>query len=116
MSTQSIIIQDRQKHAYDVEEKILWNADRYVMDKRFRLGGGINYKEALFYSKIGGIICTQNCELSKWIEDKIKGILEDCGKKTKDKTITDLLQMIPQTGGTQTDSLNNVMRWEDVAW
>ena len=49
-------------------------------------------------------------------KNKLEGKLENCGKKTKEKSIYDLIKMIPQNGGSTTDNFNSIMHWEDAVW
>ena len=116
MSTQSILLKDKAHYAKEFEKQILWNADRYYMHRFYRLGEDMNFNEAMYYSKMGSFICTKNCELIDWIKNKLEGKLENCGKKTKEKSIYDLIKMIPQNGGSMTDNFNSIMHWEDAVW
>ena len=33
-----------------------------------------------------------------------------------EKSIYDLIKMIPQNGGSTTDNFNSIMHWEDAVW
>lgn len=120
MSTQSILERDKEHFSEKFEKHILWNADHYYMDKYFKVGGGMNYNEAMYYSKLGSIICTDNCHLVNWIEKKIAGKLEEsCGVKKQKRTLQELLQLAKKhmCCDSETEALCEcVSSWKSVEW
>ena len=85
MSTQSIKLADKEHYASTFEKRILWNADQYFMYRNYKIGNGIKYDEAMYYSKLGSFICTDNCQLVDYIKKKLEDKLPVCKEKTKEK-------------------------------
>lgn len=119
MSTQSIIKKSKERYYEEFDKKAQCNADHYFMYNNFRIGEDMNYMEALFYNKLKKLMCTDNCELVDWIKKKLEGKLEECGvKKTKEKSLQDLLQMVQKQTkcSTQTEACDACVSWKTTEW
>lgn len=92
MSIQQIEYLSPQKYARDLEASIMNQSDAYFNRKHYILGNGADKKEiqkALIYSEI---MCSQECDIIRFIEDSIQGKLEQCGKRCKSNRLEDLLR------------------------
>jgi hypothetical protein len=81
MSARNIKDLNREVYLQKSEEMLLSYSDAYFYKKHFLLGTGINKDKVLFYMQLNKAVCTNNCEMTKLIKDKINGKLEKC--KTK---------------------------------
>lgn len=93
MSIQQIEYLSQEKFARDLQKTLMNQSDAYFNKKHFLLGKGedkLEIRKALIYSEI---MCTQECDIIKFIEDSIQGKLEECGKKRcRSNRLEDLLK------------------------
>lgn len=84
MSTKNIIYTNKQNYLEKSEQMLLNFSDAYFNKKRFMLGNGVDKDKLIFYMQINDSLCTENCEMIKFINDKISGKLRDECKISKD--------------------------------
>jgi hypothetical protein len=73
MSSQSIYIQTIDTVKEQLEKDILKQAKNFLLCKRFMLGKGINKKQRNHALMAMSYICTENCELIRYINKGLKG-------------------------------------------
>lgn len=91
MSQYSLQELNREKYIEETEDMIIYNFDNYIMHKRFRVGNGIEDEDELEHSLLFyKLLCTENCSLLRYIQDKIEGKLQNPPKNkiTVDKLVT----------------------------
>lgn len=54
-----------------VQESMTCNFDRYVYQKNFKIGEGLDYEEALHSMYVKELICNNNCEVYNYIHAKM---------------------------------------------
>lgn len=84
MSTKNIIYNTREKHLEKSEKELLSQSDAYFYNKRFLLGVGADKDKISFYLQMNNALCTDNCDMIKFIDDKLKGKLKEDCKSSKD--------------------------------
>lgn len=115
MSVYSLETQTPYKHYKKNRENILYLADREYMHSHFFIGEKVNKKEQIFSNVMLEILCTTNCELLKFLDDKLQGRQE--GKKSSTLEEVDI-----DNGGNVTYNVTQVierpMVWADTtsAW
>lgn len=119
MSTQSILNNNiESQREYFLNKNLSLGRD-YIVYKRFMLGSPLNFGEMMFVKTMNRLLCTDNCELKDWIFRKIKGKLEDCEIKVKNKpTISDLFKIYQQQveACSLTEVVNSCCDWEQIEW
>jgi hypothetical protein len=87
-------------------------SDKEYIYNYFLVGEKINKKEQQFSLVMKEMLCTENCELINYINDKINGKLES--------KIQSGLEIIKQDNKNITYNVTQVietpMQWEDTAW
>ena len=91
MSTQNLSELSRERYAEETEEKLLQMADAYFYQKHFLLGKTPDRDRIRHAMIFSNILCRQHCEILNYIQDKITGKLEFCGKKPKSKKLNSLI-------------------------
>jgi hypothetical protein len=115
MSAYSLEILDSEKYSRDFQENILYSFDSYIYKEHFRVGEGIKDDKELKHSLIfSRILCTDNCEISNYIQDKIEGKLESCNKKKKKKLISSIFNFCQQES-CSADEFSSVA-WTKSLW
>lgn len=76
MSTKNIINLDRENYLKKSENMLLSLSDKYFFKKRFLLGEGLDRNKVIFYMQMNESLYTTNCEMIKFIDNKIKGKLK----------------------------------------
>src|SRR3990170_4015029 len=95
MSTKSINTLTRETYLKEAEENLLRMSDAYFYKNKFLMGEGVDEDKQDFYMQSHRYLCTDSCTMTQFIQDKIEGKLEECGKKPKDKqTIHDILRFV----------------------
>jgi len=95
MSAQNILYLNREVYLEKAEKNLLQMSDAYFFDKHFKIGEGVNEDKMSFYYKMHRLLCTDDCEMIEFIQDKIEGKLEEsCGIKRKPKqTISEVMKI-----------------------
>ena len=73
MSVYSLETQTPYKHYKKHRENILYLADKEYMYSHFFIGEKVNKKEQIFSNIMLEILCTDNCELLQFLDDKLQG-------------------------------------------
>lgn len=121
MSTQSLQTLDREIYYQEAEENLLKMSDAYFLKNKFRIGDGVDEAKKEFYLQNYRFLCTDNCEMIKYIEAKIAGRLEDiCKKPTTYSSITQLFSLaerhIQDNGCTIDTTVTNCCSWNELEW
>lgn len=117
MSVQSILEISRERYLQEAEERLLQMSDAYFFKKKFLLGDGVDRDKLNHTMQNHRFLCTDNCEMIKFIKDKIEGNLEPAKRKTGVKRLQDLLQQIKhEFNCTDQEALEQVMHWQEVEW
>jgi hypothetical protein len=91
-------------------------SDREYANKYFLIGGKVNKKEQMFSKVMLELLCTENCELINYINDKLSGKFEKKLKPIK------LVDSDVEQGDTYnvTQIIDRSMIWNDgeskVSW
>lgn len=113
MSTKNITYVNRETYLEKSEEMLLSLSDAYFNKKRFLLGEGADRDKVIFYLQMNTSLCTENCEMLKFINNKIKG-----AKSHKKPKNIDIIK--PDFGEGNTYNITQVIReefeWENVEW
>ena len=80
MSVYNLEYQTALKYYKKHRETFLDLSDKEYINSHFLLGEKVNKKEQLFSAVMLELLCTDNCELLKYIDDKLQGKQE--GKRT----------------------------------
>lgn len=84
MSTKNIKYTNRETYLQKSESMLLLQSDAYFNKKKFLLGKGAEKDKVIFYLQMNNSLCTYNCDMIKFIEDKIKGKVKEQCKTSKD--------------------------------
>ena len=116
MSTQSIneITQDRYRG--EAEDKLLHYSDLYFYERHFKVGQGIDRDKVSHYMIIDRSLCTNNCELINYVEDKISGRLEDTVRKSRQTRLQELIQKLTKQNKQIEDEIEQKFFWSDTQW
>jgi hypothetical protein len=116
MSGYSLQILDREKYFNEFDENIIYSFDKYVYQKNFRVGKGIEDKKELAHDLIfSRILCTDNCEMINYIQCAIEGELEKRGKTFKsNKSISEILKIAQQYLEEQDCTLEEAIACQSV--
>ena len=115
MSQYSLQLLNAEKYSEEFEDIIIYNFENYLMQKRFRVGQGIENKDELNHALIfSDILCTDNCVLTKYIQDKIDGKLENPPKR---KSINKLIETFSKENNcTEEEACTANFYWSEAAW
>ncbi len=118
MSTYSLNILDREKYLEEFEENIVYSFDRYLYQKNFRIGNGIEDKKELKHNLIfHRLLCTENCEMIEYIQCAIEGELEKRGKTFKsNKSISEILRIAQQYLEENDCTLEEAISCSNAGW
>jgi len=113
MSVYSLENQTAFKYYKKHRDILLDLCDKEYINSHFLLGEKVNKKEQIFSTVMLELLCTENCELLKFIDDKLQGKQE--GKRTSTLEEVDI-----DNGGNVTynitQNINTKMEWEDTKW
>jgi hypothetical protein len=116
MSSYSLNILNSEKYSREVEEVIIYSFDDYIYKEHFRVGQGIKDVSELKHSLImKRILCSDNCDIINYIQDKIEGKLENCVKNKK-KKITNTLFNFCQQESCGIDEIDTKNYWSIASW
>lgn len=73
MSTQSILEINKGNLLQDYEEKLLHYADAFFVKEKFLVGEGVDLDRIQHTMNFHDLLCTDNCEMSGYIQAKIEG-------------------------------------------
>lgn len=121
MSTKNIKYVDRDSYLEKSESMLLSLSDAYFNKKRFLLGEGADKDKVIFYLQMNKSLCTKNCEMIEFIQDKIDGKLQDCGVKIKKlQTFSNYLEAIVEHLTSKflskEDVISECCGWEEASW
>lgn len=88
-------------------ENLLYLSDREYANTYFKIGEKINKKEQMFSQVMLELLCTENCELINYINDKLSGKQEGKIKHLEEVTV--------QNGGNITYNITNIVE-SDMHW
>jgi len=115
MSTKNIKELNRENYLQKTEEMLLNYSDAYFYKKYFLLGEGIDKDKLLFYIQLNEALCTDNCEMTKFITNKIQGKLDKCEHKTK-QIFHNMLKLTHQNIYTSNCCTNKVDKCLNCTW
>lgn len=75
MSVYSLETQQAFNYYVKHRANLLYLSDREYANTYFKIGEKINKKEQMFSQVMVEILCTENCEIINYINDKLNGIL-----------------------------------------
>ena len=113
MAGQLQIEKYNQESLYDYHsDKLLRQADLYYLKEKFAVKTEYNELETLHSYLLKDILCTDSCEIVKFIDKKVRGVLED-----EDIDVVDLKTMQLK----HRDIINNYytteqFEWETILW
>ncbi len=107
MSVYSLETQSAFRYYAEHREKLKNFSDREYANTYFLIGEKINKREQNFSQVMVEFLCTENCELINYINDKLNGKLEP--KKDKGLEFVET-----ETGGNITYNITNVYDTEMV--
>lgn len=74
MGATSITVRDRENVFHKLEAELLDQGTKYILEKEFMLGKGINQTKSDFLVQYTSLLCNDNCDINALIESKIKGL------------------------------------------
>lgn len=107
MSTNSILVYNKETLSRKYSEKLDSLAKRYTYRRYFRVGEEIPSDEIEHVLIMHRILCTDRCEIIDYVADIISGKLEECGIKPKDKKLKTLKECC--------DNSNNLCEFDKCA-
>ena len=121
MSTKNIKYTTRESYLHKSEEMLMLLSDQYFNKKRFLLGEGADKDKVTFYLQMNNSLCTKNCELINFIQDKIEGRLLKCGVNIGE--LTDFSSYVKASEDhlntkccNGDDIISECCGWEEVEW
>ena len=112
MSVYSLDTQTPLKYYYKHRENLLNLSDKEYVNSHFLLGEKVNKKEQIFSTVMLEIVCTDNCELKKFLDDKLQG-------RQENKRTSTLEEVDIDNGGNITynitQNFDTKMTWGDVS-
>ena len=109
MSTQSIKEISLERYGYEAEMNLKRLSDCRFAKKHFKIGQEIDRDKVSHYMFIDRIACNNNCKLTNYIDDKIKGQLKKVQNKIKPAISN-------PTSKETIVSVETPMQWENVQW
>lgn len=85
---QQIPTTDRERYYNQAETTMLKQADLMYFQDKYRIGDGMDELKSMHAHLYQEALCTDNCDLLKWIQKKIAGKLE-----TEDIKLVDLKEL-----------------------
>jgi len=115
MSQYSLQLLNAEKYLEEFEDIIIYNFENYLMQKRFRVGNGVENQDELNHALIfSDILCTDNCVLTKYIQDSIDGKLQNSPKK---KSINKLIETFSKENNcTEEQACEATLFWTESMW
>jgi len=118
---QSILDLNRETYLEKAEKNLLQMSDSYYFQKKFKMGEGADEDKVEFYSQMYRLLCTDNCEMKDFIQNKIEGKLDELNIKVAPKqTISEILMLAKQYLETQDctldEAISNCCEWENILW
>lgn len=113
MSVYSLDTQTPFKYYKKHRENILDLSNKEYINNYFLIGEKVNKKEQMFSMVMLELLCTENCELNKYLDDKLQG-------KQENKRTSTLEEVDIDNGGNITYNITQVidrnMKWESTFW
>ena len=120
MSTQSIFELSRERYLEDRERQMLKMSDSYFLKTNFLLGEREDRDKQTFIMQSYRYLCTDVCEMTKFIQNKLEGKMEEAPIIRERRTIIDTLlaaeRYIKDQGCTLEEAINECCTWEAVQW
>ena len=129
MSATSITIRDRESVFLKLENQLIDQGTKYILDREFMLGAGVNETKRDFLVQYTNLLCNDNCDINSLIESRIKG-LEGLDVTTKISFETELSRLSDQyyewlnegNSGNfleyilQTANISSCVAWNQTNW
>lgn len=129
MGATSITIRNRENVFNQLEDQLIEQGNKYVLEREFMLGKGINRTKVDFLKQYMSLLCSDNCDINKIIESRIKG-LEGIDCKTKISFEMELSRLSEQyyewlnegNSGNfleyilQTANISTCVSWNQTSW
>jgi len=129
MGATSITIRDRENVFNQMENQLVDQGTKYLLDREFALGKGIDKKRVDFLVQYTSLLCNDNCDINSIIESKIKG-LEGIDCTTKVSFQMELSRLSEQyyewldegNSGNfleyilQTANISSCVSWNQTSW
>jgi len=82
MSATSILVRDIEQVFYKMEDSLIEQGNKYILETEFQLGSGVNPTKVDFLVQYTRVLCNDNFDMNKLIESRIKGLAEiNCNTK-----------------------------------
>lgn len=113
MSVYSLDTQTPLKYYYKHRENLLNLSDKEYVNSHFLLGEKVNKKEQIFSTIMLELLCTNSCELNKFLDDYLQG-------RQENKRTSTLEEVDIDNGGNITYNITQIierpMTWTDTQW
>lgn len=121
MSTQSIFELSRERYLEDRERQMLKMSDSYFLKTNFLLGEREDRDKQTFIMQSYRYLCTDICEMTKFIQDKLEGkLIKEDYIIEKGKSIADILiqaqKYINKQGCTLDEAVSDCCSWGAAEW
>lgn len=111
MSQQQLNKTDLDKYYNKAYNTLLKEADLYYLTEYYALEAKFNKAKLIYANIIEKILCTDNCSILDWVDDKIKGKLDRGIKITKFDKLDSSSQDIIINNYYNTEA-----KYEEVEW
>src|SRR5690606_34979817 len=101
---QSININNVDKYINQAREISIYNFEQFIYFNNFRLGNGADLDEMTYYRHLKDILCTNDCEVYNYLQDKLEGKLKT--KKYKKRSISEIIINLRKESGEEIDVKN----------
>ena len=112
MSVYSLEEQTPLKYYKKHREKLLKLSTKEYVNTYFLIGEKVNKKEQMFSTIMLEILCTENCELLKYLDDKLQG--------RQEAKVRSLEEVSVDNGGNITYNVTQIIKeefkWNDTQW
>ena len=120
MGTQSILEISREKYLTDREAQMKQMSESYFLNTNFLLGKREDRDKQTFIMQSYRYLCTDICEMTRFIQNKLEGKMEEAPIVRERRTIIDTLlaaeRYIKDQNCTLEEAINECCTWEAVQW
>ena len=95
---------------------LLKQADLLYLKEKFAIQSEYNQSKAFHAYLMQEVLCTNNCELINYVEDKIAGRLEDTVRKSRQTRLQELIQKLAKQNKQIEDEIEQKVFWSDTQW
>lgn len=115
MGTQSILFKDKNVLFSEFEDRLICQTDEMYVNEKFLIGEPVEDEELYHTLAFYRLLCTDSCEMTNYINDKINGDI-GCDNQILSENIIEYKQHYTKPSCSGTDVIQNYCTISEPEW